>query len=122
MPNYNPSPATRFKKGESGNPAGKPKGSRNYKALFREAYKHIAKDLKLGKDPDALLVEILKRGIKEVLRGNYPFYKDIMDRLYGKPKSEANINLREEKLVELEEQLLVWINEDNKYKNKLANY
>jgi len=86
MPNYNPSPVTRFKKGESGNPAGRPKGSRNYKTLFREAYKHIAKDLKLGKDPDALLVEILKRGIKEALKGNYPFYKDIMDRLYGKSK------------------------------------
>jgi hypothetical protein len=28
----------------------------------------------------------LKRGIKEALGGNYSFYKDIMDRLYGKPK------------------------------------
>ena len=64
----------------------------------------------------------MKRGIKEALKGNYPFYKDIMDRLHGKPKSEASVNLREEKLVELEEKLLVWINEDNKYKNKLANY
>jgi hypothetical protein len=122
MPNYNPSPATRFKKGEYGNHTGRPKGAKNYKTLFREAYVAIAKDLKLGKDPDVLLVEILKRGIKEALRRNYPFYKNIMDRLYGKPKSEANINLREEKLVELEEKLLVWINEDNKYKNKLANY
>jgi hypothetical protein len=86
MPNYNPSPATRFKKGESGNPAGRPKGAKNYKTLFREAYTAIAKDLRLGKDPDDLLVEILKRGIKEALKGNYPFYKDIMDRLYGKPK------------------------------------
>jgi hypothetical protein len=86
MPNYNPSPSTRFKKGQSGNPAGRPRGSRNYRTLFREAYKHIAKDLRLGKDPDALLVEILKRGIKEALNGNYSFYKDIMDRLYGKPK------------------------------------
>ncbi|MFZ8848074.1 MAG: DUF5681 domain-containing protein [Minisyncoccia bacterium] len=95
MPNYNPSPATRFKKGQSGNPAGRPKGSRNYRTLFREAYVAIAKDLRLGTDPDVLLVEILKRGIKEALRGNYPFYKDIMDRLYGKPKQ--TIESEEEK-------------------------
>jgi hypothetical protein len=54
MPNYNPSPATRFKKGQSENPTGRPKGARNYKTLFREAYVAIAKDLKLGKDPDTL--------------------------------------------------------------------
>jgi hypothetical protein len=107
MPNPNIKP--RWKKGESGNPAGRPKGSMNYKTLFREAYVAIAKDLKLGKDPDTLLVEILKRGIKEALKGNYSFYKDIMDRLYGKPKSEANINLREEKLAELEKRLLVLV-------------
>ena len=95
MPNYNPSPATRFKKGQSGNLAGRPKGSRNYRTLFREAYVAIAKDLRLGTDPDVLLVEILKRGIKEALRGNYPFYKDIMDRLYGKPKQ--TIESEEEK-------------------------
>jgi len=81
----NPNIKPRWKKGESGNPAGRPKGARNYKTLFREAYKHIAKDLKLGKEPNTLLVEILKRGIIEALKGNYSFYKDIMDRLYGKP-------------------------------------
>jgi len=27
----------------------------------------------------------LKRGIKEALKGNYSFYKDIMDRMFGKP-------------------------------------
>jgi len=95
MPNYNPSPATRFKKGQSGNPAGRPKGSRNYRTLFREAYKHIAKDLRLGKDPDALLVEILKRGIQKALKGNYQFYKDIIDRLYGRPRQ--TIETEEEK-------------------------
>jgi hypothetical protein len=67
--------------------------------LFREAYMTIAKDLKLGKDPDVLLVEILKRGIKEALKGNYPFYKDIMDRLYGKPKQ--TIENEEKKLLVL---------------------
>jgi hypothetical protein len=110
MPNPNIKP--RWKKGESGNPAGRPKGSRNYRTLFREAYVAIARDLRLGKDPDVLLVEILKRGIKEALKGNYPFYKDIMDRLYGKPKSAINMNLREEKLAELEGKLLVWVDDN----------
>jgi hypothetical protein len=75
MPNYNPSPATRFKKGESGNHAGRPKGSRNYKTLFREAYKHIAKDLRLGKDPDALFMEILKYHYKFF---NYFYFQNIL--------------------------------------------
>jgi hypothetical protein len=103
MPNYNPSPATRFKKGQSGNPAGRPKGSRNYRTLFREAYMAIAKDLRLGKEPDALLVEILKRGIREALKGNYPFYKDIMDRLYGKPKERIDAEEGKKLLVLVEE-------------------
>jgi hypothetical protein len=117
MPNYNPSPATRFKKGESGNPAGRPKGSRNYRTLFREAYTHIAKDLRLGKNTDALLVEILKRGIKEALKGNYPFYKDIMDRMFGKPGEEIKVNLREERLAKLEEELWNWVKENNENSN-----
>jgi len=41
----------------------------------------------------------LKRGIKEALKGNYPFYKDIMDRLYGKPKQ--TIEAEEKKLLVL---------------------
>jgi hypothetical protein len=115
MPNPNIKP--RWKKGESGNPAGRPKGSRNYKTLFREAYKHIAKDLRLGKEPDALLVEILKRGIKEALKGNYPFYKDIMDRMFGKPGEEIKVNLREERLAKLEEELWNLVKEDNENSN-----
>jgi hypothetical protein len=35
-------------------PARRPKESRNYKTLFREAYVAIARDLRLGKDPDVL--------------------------------------------------------------------
>jgi len=113
MPNPNPSPATRFKKGQSGNPTGRPKGSRNYKTLFVEAYKSLAQDLKLGKDPDELMIKILVRGIKEALRGDYRFYKDIMDRFYGKPESEVNVNLKHERLRQMEEKLLKWLEKDN---------
>jgi hypothetical protein len=43
-----------------------------------------------------------------------PFYKNIMDRLYGKSKSKTNVNLIEKRLAELDEKLLVWVEEDNK--------
>ena len=95
----NPNIKPRWKKGESGNPAGRPKGARNYKTLFREAYVAIAKDLRLGKNPDVLLVEILKRGIKEALKGNYQFYKDVMDRMFGKPKERIEEETRERLLI-----------------------
>jgi len=93
---------TRFKQGRdkkgrwlpgvSGNPAGRPPGSQNFSTLFRKAVKEMAKKLKLGEDPDSVEIEIIKRGIKEALDGKYPFYKDIFDRLYGKPTE--NIDLR----------------------------
>jgi hypothetical protein len=49
MPNYNPSPATRFKKGQSENPTGRPKRARNYRTLFREAYVDYREGFKVGK-------------------------------------------------------------------------
>jgi hypothetical protein len=45
----NPNIKPRWKKGESGNPAGRPKGLRNYRTLFREAYMTISKRFKIRK-------------------------------------------------------------------------
>jgi len=77
-----------FKPGQSGNPAGRPKGSKNFTTLFEKAVKEVAKKLELGEDPDSVEVEIIKRGIKEALAGKYQFYKDIFDRIYGQPNIE----------------------------------
>jgi hypothetical protein len=82
MPNPQNIEPYKFKKGQGG----RPKGVRNYKVLLREALIEIGKALKLGKDPDQVLVEIVKRGIAQALKGNYSFYKDILDRLYGQAK------------------------------------
>ena len=87
-----------FKPGQSGNPAGRPKGSKNFTTLFEKAVKDVAKKLELGEDPDSVEVEIIKRGIKEALAGKYPFYKDIFDRVYGQPKSNVDITSGDEKI------------------------
>ncbi|MEM1577948.1 MAG: hypothetical protein QXM27_02995 [Candidatus Pacearchaeota archaeon] len=75
----------KFKNGydERRNYSGRPKGSRNFRTLFIEAIEKIAtqKNLK-GLD---LEVELVEKGITEALKRNYSFWKDIMDRLYGKP-------------------------------------
>jgi hypothetical protein len=82
MPNPQNIEPYKFKKGQGG----RPKGARNYKVLLREALIEVGKALKLSKDPDQVLVEIVKRGIAQALKGNYSFYKDILDRLYGQAK------------------------------------
>jgi len=96
-----------FKKGQSGNPAGRPKGSRNFKTIFREAAKAVAEALRLGKEPEAVELEIVKRGIKQALKGNYSFYKDILDRLYGQAKQTIETE---------EKRVLVLIDEDENEK------
>jgi hypothetical protein len=88
-----------FPKGVSGNPSGRPRGSRNFKTIFREAAKAVAEALRLSKEPDAVLLEIVKRGIAQALRGNYSFYKDILDRLYGQAKQ--TIETEEKKILVL---------------------
>lgn len=87
-----------WKPGQSGNPNGRPKGSKNFTTLFEKAVKEVAKKLELGKDPDAVEIQIIQRGIKEALAGKYPFYKDIFDRIYGQPKSNVDITSGDEKI------------------------
>ena len=89
----------KFPKGVSGNPKGRPKGARNFKTIFLEASKAIAEALRLGKEPDKIQVEIVKKGIIQALKGNYAFYKDILDRLYGQAKQ--TIETEEKKILVL---------------------
>ena len=70
-----------FKKGESGNPNGRPKGQKDYATLYREALIKLAKSNK--KTPDELELEILSKGILNARAGDYRFYKDLLDRLHG---------------------------------------
>ena len=79
-------------KGVSGNPKGRPKGKRNFKTDFELACREVAETLKLGKEPDRVKIEIIKAGIKGALKEKYPFWGDLMDRIYGKVEENLNIN------------------------------
>lgn len=73
-----------FKPGQSGNPSGRPKGTRNFDTLFTEAIEKIVKEQKINiKDPE---VEMVTKAVIEALKGNYPFFRDVMDRRHGRAK------------------------------------
>ena len=80
-----------FKKGYNPKRHIKQKGETNFMTDFRIAAKEVAEALKLGKEPDKVKIELLKRGIKEGLSGNFPFSKDYLDRIYGKPTESIKL-------------------------------
>ena len=65
--------ATRFKKGQSGNPAGKPKGTRNATTRMLEAL--------LAGEAE----EITRKAIEMAKAGHLPAIRELFDRLFGKP-------------------------------------
>lgn len=78
-----------FKEGESGNPNGRPLGQRNYATIYREALIKLA-ELN-GKAPDELENEILSNALLSARKGDYRFYKDVLDRLYGTATNNTDI-------------------------------
>jgi hypothetical protein len=70
-----------FKPGESGNPNGRAKGQRDYATIYKEALKKIA--LVQNKTPEEIEEMLLKNGILKGIQGDYRFYKDVIDRLFG---------------------------------------
>lgn len=70
-----------FKPGQSGNPKGRPLGLKNFKTLFYEALKKLAK--KEGVTPQQLELDLIGKGILSARAGDFRFYKDSLDRLHG---------------------------------------
>lgn len=70
-----------WKNGESGNPNGYPKGQRQFKTVYREALVQLAK--KNNKTPEDIEWEIISKGILQARTGDFKFYKDLLDRLFG---------------------------------------
>lgn len=69
---------------------GRPPGSTDYRTDFRRAIQKIAKANKITQEE---AMDILHRvGYQQAKSANYNFYKDIMDRTYGKaPEDKVGI-------------------------------
>ena len=86
--NYrNPPEAYRWKKGQSGNY----KRRKSFATLFDKAIKKIAEEEDISK----LDVEIalIRKAVTEAKKGNFNFYKDIIDRVHGKPKERIGFGV-----------------------------
>lgn len=78
-----------FEKGKSGNPAGRPKGQRDYATIYREALIKLA--TLNDKTEEEIENEILSNALLSARKGDFRFYKDILDRLYGTPVSRTEL-------------------------------
>jgi len=87
--NTGPKQDTKFKKGQSGNPKGRPLGSKNFTTDFDEVVEEIAKLNNIS--PSEARKILLKKAYLEAKEGSFPFYKDIQDRYYGKAPESIDI-------------------------------
>ena len=78
-----------FKKGQSGNENGRPLGQRNYATIYREALQLLAD--KNATTPEKLEAEMIANGAMLARKGDYRFYKDVLDRIHGQATQKTEI-------------------------------
>ena len=81
-----------FQKGDDPrrNLNGRPAGTRNFETDFDEAVDEIAKENGMTRSEARKL--LLKVAFKNAKEGNYSFYKDIHDRIYGTAQNNLNVS------------------------------
>lgn len=91
-----------FSKGENGG-AHRPLGTRNFETIYRAALEKLAKEN--NKTPEELEDEMLAMGIVQSRKGQYQFYKDMLDRLHGQATQKVNLsgNINISKLLDIAE-------------------
>lgn len=68
---------------------GRPLGRKNFGTIFDEAIKRIVEEKKINiSDPE---IEMVTKAIVEALKGNYAYYRDTMDRKYGRPSQPIEL-------------------------------
>ena len=66
---------------------GKTLGSTHYRTDFRRAIQKIAKANKIT--PEETMDILHRAGYNQAKDGNFQYYKEIVDRIYGRPKGEG---------------------------------
>ena len=112
---YHPPEEYQFKKGYDPRRGHRPKGRRNFWTDFQEAWRIVAEQLRLNKEPDMGRVQILVQGIKHIFKGNPTILREFLDRIYGKPEEmhEIEADIRLQKMAELERLFRKIIEEKN---------
>jgi hypothetical protein len=81
---------TPWGKGQSGNPAGKPKGVKNRSTIFKEMLGIQLRDFKHGLDLGGRTVTVEEamyiRQLEKAMSGDLASFKEIQDTLHGKMK------------------------------------
>lgn len=81
--------APQWEPGESGNPNGRPAGSRNRKTVIMAAIKRIAEHKKMS--PEEIEDAIQTAGIEKALKGSFLHYAEISNGLYGKISDKVDL-------------------------------
>lgn len=84
-----------FKEGQSGNPSGRPKGSRNRSTIVREILELLEKSKHpiTGKEENLTQEEIMTLAVlNKARKGDVKAYQALMDSGYGAPKQQTELS------------------------------
>ncbi len=78
-----------FVKGDPNiNREGRPKGSLNFATKWKKFIEKVAEDN--GMSPEEIDEQLYRVAWKKAKEGDYQFYKDIQDRVHGKPQQSID--------------------------------
>jgi len=92
-----------FKKGQSGNPNGRPKGSRNRSTIVKEVLQMLSKEDNPLTGQEEWLTNEQRMTISillKALKGDVNAYKALMDSAYGTAKDTVDINSNEKRSID----------------------
>jgi hypothetical protein len=95
----NPQNLKPFKKGQSGNPKGYPKGQRNFSTIFKEALRRIAEVKEMA--PTDIEDAIHVKAIEKALKGDFFYYKELNERIHGKVTDKMDLTSKGKTLADL---------------------